>query len=174
MFATLYVPNFWLQAAVRHQPDLRAKPVALIDDAQAKAIIVQRNEPAAQAGVTCGMAPSQGLARCMNLVVKMRDRIQEHLLGEILLQFAFTLTPIVEATAPGMCTVEFTDTRNLEDKVTHVIDQLGAMEMTARAGIARTPDASLLAAHLAKPVLRVGDVKTFLAGLPIESLGRGD
>jgi hypothetical protein len=174
MFATLYVPNFWLQATVRHQPELHGKPVALIDTAQPKATILQLNETAEQAGVTCGMAPSQGLARCLNLVIKMRDRIQEKLLGEILLQFAFTLAPIVEAAAPGICTVEFTDTRNLEDKLGRVIDQLRGLEMTARAGIAHTPDASLLAAHLAQPVLRVADVKTFLAGLPIETLARGD
>jgi hypothetical protein len=170
MFATLYVPNFWLQAAVRHQPELHGKSVALVDHVPAKATILQLNEPAEQAGVTCGMAPSQGLARCVNLMIKMRDRIQEKVLGEILLQFAFTLAPIVEATAPGMWTVEFTDTRKLEDKVARVIDQLRGIEVTARAGIAHTPDASLLAAHLAQPVLRVADVKTFLAGLPIETL----
>src|SRR6266478_727999 len=33
MFATIYLPNFYLQAATRHQPELRAKPVALIEKA---------------------------------------------------------------------------------------------------------------------------------------------
>jgi hypothetical protein len=32
MFATIYLPDFYLQAALRHQPDLSDKPVALIDD----------------------------------------------------------------------------------------------------------------------------------------------
>ncbi len=36
--------------------------------------------------------------------------------------------------------------------------------------IAPTPDASFLAAHLAKPVLQVDDAKDFLAPLPIETL----
>jgi hypothetical protein len=32
MFATIYLPNFYLQAAMRHQRELRAKPVALIKE----------------------------------------------------------------------------------------------------------------------------------------------
>ena len=170
MFSTIYLPNFYLQAALRHQPELQAEPVALIDDEATKATILQLNSPAEALGVRCGMAPSQGLARCLRLIVKMRERAQEKLLNDIVLQFAFTLAPFVEATAPGICTIEFTDDRNLHRKVTRVIEQLAETEITARAGIAQTPDTSRLAAHLARPVLQVGDVDTFLASLPIETL----
>ncbi len=170
MFATIYLPNFYLQAAIRHQPQLQSKPVALIDDQEAKALIIQLNQTAQDAGVRVGMAPSQGLARSLYLVVKTRDRAQEKLLNAILLDFAFTLAPYVEATAPGTCTVQFTDARNLETKLLRVIEQLAQLELTARAGIALTPDASSLAAHLAKPVLLVEDAKNFFAPLPIETL----
>lgn len=170
MFAAIYLPNFYLQAAIRHQPKLHAAPVALVDGEAAKAAIIQLNAAAEQFGVRCGMTPSQGLARCLQLIVKMRDRVQEKLLSEIVLQFAFTLAPYVEATAPGVCTVEFTDDRDLERKVRRMIDQLAESEIMARAGIAQTPDTSLLAAHLARPVLQVGHVRTFLASLPIETL----
>ena len=64
MFATIYLPNFYLQAAIRHQPELRPKPVALLDDNEKRAVIIQLNEPAEKAGVRTGMMPSQGLARC--------------------------------------------------------------------------------------------------------------
>ena len=30
MFATLYLPNFYLQAVARHQPELHAQPLALM------------------------------------------------------------------------------------------------------------------------------------------------
>lgn len=36
MFATIYLPDFYLQAVLRHQPELRDKPVALIDDQEKK------------------------------------------------------------------------------------------------------------------------------------------
>jgi protein ImuB len=172
MFATVYVPNFYLQAALRHQPELADQPVALIDDQAAKATIIQLNRAAEEVGVTCGMTPSQGLARCLQLLVRTRSRTQERLLGELLLQFAFSLAPYVEATAPGITTVQFTDTRNVSAKAERVVAQLAESGITARAGIAHSPDASLLAAHLASPVLQVDDARDFLAPLPIETLAQ--
>ncbi len=170
MFATIYLPNFYLQAVLRHQLELCAKPVALLDEEDAKPVILQLNPAAECAGVCKGMTPSQGLARCLHLIVKVRSRTQEKLLDEILLQHAFMLAPYVEATAPGICTVEFTDNRNLTDKVLHVIERLSEAEVSAQAGIANAPDTSLLAAHLAKPVLQIDDPKNFLGPLPIETL----
>ena len=170
MFATIYLPNFYLQAVLRHQSELCAKPVALLNEEDAKPVILQLNQAAECAGVCKGMTPSQGLARSLHLVVKVRSRTQEKLLNEILLQHAFMLAPYVEATAPGICTVAFTDNRNLTDKVSRVIERLTDAEVIAQAGIASAPDTSFLAAHLAKPVLQIDDPRKFLAPLPIETL----
>ena len=170
MFATIYLPNFYLQAAMRHQPELTGKPVALIDDQEKKAVIVQLNSRAEELGVHRGMTPSQGLARSLELVIKVRSQSQEKLLQEIFLHFAGTLSPYVEATAPGIATVEFTDTRDLVAKVSKVVAGLADAEIIAQAGIAPTPDASFLAAHLAEPVLQIDDASEFLAALPIEVL----
>ena len=170
MFATIYAPNFYLQAALRHQPELANVPVALIDDQEAKAVIIQLNRAAEEVGVTCGMTPSQGLARCLQLLVKCRLRSQEKLLTELLLHFCYTLAPYIEATAPGVCTVQFTETKHLTREVERVLAQLQDSGVTAQAGIAPTPDASFLAAHLANPVLQIDDTKDFLAPLPIETL----
>jgi protein ImuB len=170
MFGTIYLPNFYLQAALRHQTELGTTPLALIDDQEAKAVILQLNQAAQEVGVKCGMTPSQGLARCLALRVKTRVRAQERLLDELLLHFAYTLTPYVEATAPGVCTVQFTESKNIRRNVERVIQQLGHASVSAQAGIALTPDASLLAAHLAQPVLQIDDTKDFLAPLPIETL----
>ena len=170
MFATIYLPDFYLQAALRHQPELRAQPVALIDDLEKKVVIIQLNTAAAQTGVHCGMTPSQGLARCLRLVVKTRVFSGEKLLQEILLHFASSLAPYVEATGAGLATIQFTDAKNVLPKVICVIEQLADAEIVAQAGIAPTPDASFLAAHQARPVLQVDDATKFLAALPIEVL----
>ena len=170
MFATIYLPDFYLQAAMRHQPELCGKPVALIDDQEKKAVVIQLNAAAEEVGVRSGMTPSQGLARSLELVIKVRNQSQEKLLQEILLHFAGTLSPYVEATAPGIATVEFTDARNLAAKVSQVVVQLADSEINAQAGIAPTPDASFLAAHLAERVLQIDDASEFLARLPIEVL----
>ena len=170
MFATIYLPDFYLQAVLRHQPELQGKPVALIDDQEKKAVIVQLNQAAEQTGVRCGMTPSQGLARCLQLVVKTRKSSQEKLLQEILLHFAGTLAPYVEATGPGISTIQFTGPKNLTPEMVRVIAQLRKVEIVAQAGIASTPDASFLAAHLAKPVLQIDEVNEFLTVLPLETL----
>jgi protein ImuB len=170
MFATIYLPNFYLQAALRHQPDLREKPVALLDDRQPKSLIMQLNHAAELAGVRTGMTASQGLARSLDLVVKTRTSAQEKQIEEIVLHFAFTLAPYVEATGPGLCTIQFTTRKNLAPNVWRVVEVLGELEVSAQAGIAETPDTSLLAAYLAKPVLEINDTKSFLASLPIETL----
>ena len=170
MFATIYLPNFYLQAAMRHQPGLCAKPVALIEEQEKKPVIIQLNEAAEKAGICKGMTPSQALARSLQVVIKVRARPQEKSIQEILLHYAFTLSPFVEATAPGICTVQFTDHRHLKAKVTHVVHQLTECEIWAHAGIAPTPDTSFLAAHLARPVLQIDNAKKFLAPLPIEVL----
>jgi hypothetical protein len=173
MFATIYLPNFFLQAALRHETELEGKPVALIDDQAQKAVIIQLNQAAQEAGVRLSMTPSQGLARDLSLRVKTRVRAQEKLLDELLLHFAYTLAPYVEATAPGVCTVQFTDTKNALRSVTRVVDQLRDADVIAQAGLASTPDASFLAAHLARPVLQIDDLHNFLAPLPIETLALG-
>jgi protein ImuB len=170
MFTTIYLPNFYLQAAMRHHPELGAKPVALIEEQERKPLIIELNEAAEQAGVCKGMTPSQALARCLQVVIKTRTQAQEKSIQEILLHYAFTLSPFVENTAPGICTIQFTDNCNLVPKLSRVIEQLAKSEITAQAGIAPAPDASLLVAHLARPVLQIENPKEFLESLPIEAL----
>jgi hypothetical protein len=191
MFATIYLPNVYLQAALRHQPGLCAKPVALIEEQEKKPVIIQLNDVAEKAGIYKGMTPSQALARSLRVVIKVRARSQEKSIQEILLHYAFTLSPFVEATAPGICTVQFTTSHRLPadnrlarhsesvqcrigsqcyQNVLRVIEQLAECELRAQAGIAVTPDTSFLAAHLAKPVLKIENAKEFLAPLPIETL----
>jgi protein ImuB len=170
MFTTIYLPNFYLQAAIRHHPKLRAQPVGLIDLSHKKIAIVELNDAAEQAGVTKGMTPSQALARCLQVVIRTRERGQEKLMDDNLLQHAFMLSPFVETTAPGICTIQFTDNRQLIAKVSRVLAKLEKCEIRAHIGIASLPDTSLLAAHLARPILEIDEPRKFLAPLPIETL----
>src|SRR5437588_4734017 len=119
MFATIYLPNLYLQAATRHQPELRAIPVALIEEQERKPVIIQLNQLAQTAGIRKGMTPSQALARYLSVVIKVRARMQEKCIDEILLPYAFSLSPFVETTAPGICTIQFTDNRDLNGKAHH-------------------------------------------------------
>jgi protein ImuB len=170
MFATIYLPNFYLQAATRHQPELCEKPVALIVEHERKPLIIQLNEAAENAGIRKGMTPSQALARSLRVVIRVRAPTQEKSMQEILLHHAFTLSPFVEDTAPGVCTIQFTDCRDLNVKVCRVIEQLRDCEIRAQAAVAPTPDSSFLAAHLSRPMMQIENAKEFLGPLPIETL----
>ena len=181
MFATILLPNFYLQGIARHQPKLRDQPLAVLDDTAIKAVILQLNEAAENEGVRAGMAPSQALARCLHLVIKARARDCEQQISDILLHHAFMLSPFVEATAPGVCTVQFMESCSsdrwsrenpdaLTEKLGCVIDLLARCDLVARASIAENPDASFLAAHRAEPVTHVTETKAFLAPLSIETL----
>jgi protein ImuB len=170
MFAAIYLPDFELQAALRHAPELREKPVALLENEEAKATILQLTKSATEAGVSAGMTPSQGLARCLSLTIKTRAWEQEKIAGEILLHHAATLAPEIEATGPGVCTVHFTSRKNCRENVERVVRQLAQLQLTAQAGLAATPDLSFLAAFLARPVLQIDEAEKFLAPLPLETL----
>lgn len=172
MFAALYLPDFELQALLRHTPELYQQPVVLLDDEKAKAKIIQLTQSAAAAGVTVGMTASHGLARCLGLTIKGRAREQEKIAGEILLHHAATLAPEIEATAPGICTVHFTAGKNRRENVSRVVRQLAALGLRAQGGLAATPDLSFLAAYLAQPVLEIDDPEEFLGPLPLEILSQ--
>jgi len=170
MFAALYLPDFELQAALRHQPELHQQAVALLDDEEAKAKILQVTNSAAEAGVRAGLTASQALARCLSLIIKPRAWEQEKIAGEILLHHAGMLAPEIEATAPGLCTVHFTSLKNCRENVEGVVRQLAQLQLTAQAGLAATPDLSFLAAWRARPVLQIDHAQDFLSPLPIETL----
>jgi hypothetical protein len=142
----------------------------LIDPSHKKVAIIELNDAAEQVGVTKGMTPSQALARCLQVVIRTRERGQEKLIDEILLQHAFMLSPFVEATAHGICTIQFTDNRQLIAKMSRVLAKLEKCEIRAHIGIASLPDTSLLAARLARPILQIDEPKKFREPLPIETL----
>ena len=172
MFVALYLPDFALQAALRATPEAHQQPVALLDDEQARATILQMTPSAAAAGVEVGMSASQALARCLSLTIKSRARAQEKITGDILLHHAASLSPEIEATGPGVCTLRLTARRNGRENVERVVRQLAGLELTAQAGLAGTPDLSFLAACLARPILQIDEPAKFLAPLPIETLER--
>jgi protein ImuB len=106
MFAAVFIPDFSLQAALRQEPELRSQPVALIDPELPKPTIVQLTAAARARGVTEGLTASQAIARCAELLIKVRSIAQEQAATDVLLQTAYAFSPNIEATAPGVCTME--------------------------------------------------------------------
>jgi protein ImuB len=155
MFAVIFIPNFSLQAVLRHEPELRAQPVALVDAKLTKPAIVELT-PAAQAcGVCAGLTASQAQARCAELIIKSRAPGQEDSAAEVLWQTAYAFSPNIEATGPGLCTMELkgmvfgAESKSLEQWAQRLIEVLAQFHMAARIGLAVTPELALLAARAA-------------------------
>ncbi|MDB6058332.1 MAG: Nucleotidyltransferase/DNA polymerase involved in repair-like protein, partial [Verrucomicrobiales bacterium] len=198
MFAVIYIPNFHLQAALRLDPELRTRPVALIDDHVPKATIFQLTEAAANAGVVPGLTSTQAMARCRDVIIRSRSIAQEEAATETLLQCAYCFSPNLESTAAGICTMDLqglsdwsadghvrtdlAEQLHWAEKIFGALSQLG---FEAQLGLAETPSLALQAAKHAtsSPFLPEGrrvsgrggflfvdDPNQFISELPIESL----
>lgn len=172
MFAVLFVPHFQLQALLRLEPENPAQPVALIPHGVPRALVWQMTPAARDAGVVTGMSPTQALARCRTLSIRALAPEQEEEAQSVLLDGAFAFSPYVEATAPGLCTIDLKGFRELDEErfAQQIVQALAFLQFQARVGIAENPLLAAQAARAAQPVLVVRDSRAFLDALPVESL----
>jgi protein ImuB len=196
MFAVILLPNFRLQAALRFREQGGATflspcgasrpasasstegdrnvvpPCALLDDHDPKAGLLEVNAAAARAGVAAGQTAAQALARCPTLTLLPRSLAQEHSSQAALLEIGATLSPEIEATADGWCTVDLRTSRDRDwtALAACVVERLAPLRLAAQAGIGPNPDLAFLAARNARPVLVVQSPTAFLANLAIHDL----
>jgi protein ImuB len=172
-YAALYVPNFRLQATLRHLPHLIDDPVALVDVVDSgKARVVEVSPAAFNSRVELGLTPTQATARCADVRLISGDSGHERSAQQILLQAAEQISPFVEATGPGVVTVEWPLAKEVGEKelMAEIIQPLCGLGLQVRLGIGGTPFLALLAARFARHVRHVEDAAAFLAPLSIEAL----
>ena len=185
MFAVVLLPNFRLQASLRFreemhaQPGRQAPPVALIDASDPKSGILEINDVAKSAGVATGQTSTQALARCSSLAIVPRSHAQEHAAQSVLLEIAGTLSPEIEATADGFCTVNLRGIsrspaagreKNWQSLGDRIVANLVALRLHGQIGVAANPDLAFIAARHARPVLVVQTSQAFLANLALHEL----
>jgi protein ImuB len=172
MFAVILLPDFRMQAALRFREDMRARPVALIDEHEPKSGVLEMNLHADAAGVRTGQTSTQALARCPSLAIVPRSPAQEQAAQSALVEIASTLSPEVEATADGYCTIHLRTSRekDWQSLGNRTVAGLHALNMSAQAGFASNPDLAFIAARHARPVLVVQTPQAFLANLALHEL----
>jgi len=158
MFAVLQLPSFHLQAALRHEPGALAGSVALLDEdsrverSRERIRITQITDAARRIGVELGMTATQGQARCPQLRLVHRSSAGEQVTQETLLQWATSISPRIESTGDGLCTIDLTGTR-FDHEPEPLGDRCGAafarMNLIVHLGIAANPELALLAAKFA-------------------------
>jgi protein ImuB len=157
---------------LRFREELRAQPVALVDELAPQLGVLEMSEAAAQAGVTPGQTSSQALARYAALTILPRSPIEERNTQAALLEMAATLSPEVEATADGFCTANVQGSRAPDWQAlgASVIAGLASLKLQAQVGVGTNPDLAFLAARRARPVLVVQSARVFLADLALQEL----
>ena len=163
---------------MRAVPELASTPVVLIGECAGVNApkVTQVNAAAERVGVAAGMSLPQAQARCHELVFRRRNEAQEAVVNAVLLQVAERVSPYLEYTAPGCCTLDLQRHGELDHALwaKDVVAELATLGLEVRVGGASTPDAALQAAHLAEPVLITADPLQAVAGLPVMALNPPD
>lgn len=152
MFAVLHIADFSLHAVLRNEPDTVSRPAALFDSTRKKSLVLATNPAARASGVYLGMTAPQAVARCASLLIRTPQPEAEVEASRVLLATGFTLSPSIEETEPGVCTINLQglDTAQHISRITEAVSQLNNFGLPATAGIARMPLLALYAARVAE------------------------
>jgi protein ImuB len=179
MFAVVHIPNFVLQAALRHEPELWDQSVALVDPALNTPRVCAVTDTARAGGVSEGLTPTQALARVRDVRVRHRSPAQESAATDALLQCAYGFSPHLENTAPGLCTLDLRGLAELKAADPAALARwtgrfrgvLAALHLRSRIGVGPSPMVAQHAARWTDSVEIVGDARPFIASLPVAALG---
>ncbi len=169
MFAVLQIADFALQSLLRTEPGFSTRPVALIDPSVRPPRLLACTAAARRCGVDTGQTSSQALARCESLRILSPRADAEADAGAGLLAAAFSISPYVETTAPGICTVQINGlaSERREPALRSALDHLAELGLHATAGAGPTPLLALYAARHADPLTIIESERAFLAPLPL-------
>jgi protein ImuB len=149
-FACIYVPNFPVAAAVRAEPELQARPVAILEGKPPLEKIIAVNEKAGGFGITPGMTKAQG-ELCAELALRPRSPLQENSAHAALLDCAQSFSPCVEDSAPDTAFLDLAGMESLLGSLPEISRAISnratALGLHANVAIAFNPDAALLAAR---------------------------
>jgi protein ImuB len=97
-FASIYVPQFMVQAVLRTEPQLRAGALALVDGTPPLVRVIDANDSAWRAGIQMGMAKSQ-VAQFLGVEIRNRSQSKEAAAHAALLDLGWSVSPRMENTA---------------------------------------------------------------------------
>ncbi len=159
MYAVIDIPHFALQAVLRLEEGLRAKPVVLVDESLAKPLVIDCTLAAERAGILPGLSLPQAIARCGEILVRYCSERAEVMAGRALFDCAYSLSPRVEETYLGVCSIGLAGVsrKTLGERCEEMVSLLRRLGMRGRIGVAPTPDLALFVARESKRVTIVGE-----------------
>ncbi|MCU1308313.1 MAG: hypothetical protein JWN45_3008, partial [Acidobacteriaceae bacterium] len=180
-FACIYVPDFPVQAVVRHcdASGLREKAVAVLEGTPPIVTVITVNEKARNAGIAAGMTKLQAEA-CPQVTLLRRSLAQEESAHAALLDCGQTFSPRVESTTPDTIMVDLHGLEQLFGPVQSIARELlrhaAGMGLEANVAVASNPDAAMHAALGFPGITVIPQCKEAerLGCLPIDVLGASE
>jgi protein ImuB len=174
-FACIFVPDFPVEAIVRAEPELRSRPVAVLEGKPPLEKVVAVNEEARHQGIYPGMTKLQA-ELCDSVTLRDRSKLQELAAHRALLDCAQSFSPRVEDVAPDTLLLDlsgleklFGSSPKIAREISHRASEMG---LETNVAVASTLEAALLAAHGFSGVTVVpeGKESEILGSLPAEVL----
>lgn len=175
LYGCIHIPDFPVQAFVRNEPELRRRPMAVLDGTFPLFTVVATNGFARNTGVRVGMTKLQ-LQQFPDVEVRYRSPMQEDCTHQALIDCAHYFTPRVEDTALDTTTLDLNglyelwgSPRAMAQKLFRAADKLG---LEAHVAVAPNPDAAMHAAKAAAgiTVIATGEEQKKLESLPLHIL----
>jgi protein ImuB len=180
MFASIYIPDFPVEAIVRVEPRLRKRAVAALEGKPPLIRVIALNEKARMVGMEVGMTKLQAsifVGTCSTAaVLQQRSIEQENSAHSALLNVAHAFTPRVENTAPDTLLLDLAGLGRLYGapaKMAHALaSRVNAIGLEANLAVAANPDAAMHAARGFNgiTVIPEGDEEHRLGALPVKIL----
>jgi protein ImuB len=149
-FASVFVPNFPLQAVVRNEPALRERAIALIEGNPPLCSVIAANEKAAQVGITIGMTKTDA-EQFSGVEIRSRSLPQEAIAHAALLDIGWSVSPRLEDFSLDTIVLDLSGLESLfgsENEIaSHLIERSAACGLRANVAIASNIDTALIVAR---------------------------
>jgi len=149
-FACIYIPNFPVAAALRAEPDLRDRAVAIFEGKAPLEKIIAINESAGELGITREMSKAQG-ELCSEVTLRQRSALQESSAHAALLDCAQSFSPCVEDSAQDTVLLDLSGMESLLGPVSEIARAIFKRALTLgfkpNVAAAANPEAALIAAR---------------------------
>ncbi len=171
-FASIHIPDFWVQSVARFERALRNGAVALVDGIPSQSKVVAANPAALQAGIQLGI--SKSLAEQFKKVeTRRRSPGKEASSHAALLDLAWSFSPRAEDTAPDTIVLDLAGLASLfgsEENIARQLTERAAdLGLAANVAVAHNLEAAILASRGFAGITRIphGKEQKYLGPLPV-------
>jgi protein ImuB len=174
-FASIFVPNFLLQAVVRTELALGDRALALIEGNPPLCRVVAASEQAARMGIEIGMTKTDA-EQFPGAEIRSRSPAQEKVAHAALLDIGWSVSPRIEDTAQDAIVLDLSGLTSLfgpEKEIgAHLIERSAACGLRVNVAIAANIDTALIAARgfAGITVIPPGEESKVLGTLPVSAL----